>query len=171
MSALSKSVARKAARLGVAASAKTGLVAGVRVLSQNGYQNIETLKAGDHIITRNGMRQLRSLRVRDIKMRPLKLSKDALGHDRPNSDMLVAPDQYVLVRDWRAPIMFGHDQVVVHLSRLIDGEHIMRMEEEETYTVYDLVFDNEQIYYADGVEMVSRAMNIARSARNIPNAA
>ena len=155
MSAFSRSAARQAARLDATANVKTGLVGGVRVLTRNGYQNIETLKAGDDVITRNGMRPLRALRVRTIKMRPLKRSKDVLGQDRPNSDMLVAPDQYVLVRDWRAPIMFGHEQVVIHLSRLIDGEYIMRMDEEKTYTVYDLVFDNEQIYYADGVEMVS----------------
>ncbi|MFY0691859.1 MAG: Hint domain-containing protein [Paracoccaceae bacterium] len=171
MSAFSKSAARKAARLGAAASVKTGLVGGVRVLGINGYQNIETLKAGDAVITRNGMRELRALRVREIKMRPLKLSKDVLGHDRPNSDMLVAPDQYVLVRDWRAPIMFGHEQVIVHLSRLIDGEYIARMDEEETYTVYDLVFDTEQVYYADGVEMVSSAVKTPHGTKGTQSAA
>ena len=132
-----------------------GILGNAQVLTMNGYVPISSLEAGERVITRNGMRILKELRVERHKMRPIRVAQGTLGFSRPNSDMLIAPDQKVLVRDWRAEMLFGRDMVVVNINTLLDGEYIVEDAELGVHDVYQLRFDSEEIFYADGVEVIS----------------
>ena len=133
----------------------TGLLGDTQILTMRGYAPISSLKAGDRIVTRNGMRALKSLHVERHMMRPIRVGQGTLGFSRPNSDMLIAPDQEVMVRDWRAEMLFGRDMVIVNVSTLVDGDHIAEDTELGLHDVYKLRFDQEEIFYADGVEVIS----------------
>lgn len=135
--------------------AKTGLLAGNNILTMTGYAKIEDLKAGDRIITRNGARILRDVVKSTHEMRPIKVGPNTLGYSRPASEMLVAPDQEVMVRDWRAEMLFGEDFVIIEINRMVDGKYISEDEKLAEHDVYELCFDEEEIYYADGVEIIS----------------
>ncbi len=43
----------------------------------------------------------------------VRISASALGHDRPEADLFVAPDQQILIRDWRAKALYGRDVAMV----------------------------------------------------------
>ncbi|SFR51731.1 Hint domain-containing protein [Litoreibacter janthinus] len=133
----------------------TGLLGGAQVLTMRGYMPIAGLEVGDRIITRNGMRTLQELRVERHMMRPIRVGQGTLGFSRPNADMLMAPDQEVMVRDWRAEMLFGRDMVIVNISTMVDGKYIAEEEELALHDVYQLRFDGEEIFYADGVEVIS----------------
>ncbi len=136
----------------------TGIMAGARVLTMRGYQPVEELKTAEKIITRSGMCVLRALTISHVNCAPLRISHDALTKDRPNSEMYLMPGQKVLLRDWRAKVMFGHDMVIVPLDRLKDDEYITQEPHARSCKFYNLHFDEEQIFYADGVELVSPAL-------------
>lgn len=135
---------------------QTGLLGSCNVLTMTGYVPIANLKAGDRIITRNGLRVLRELSLTTRTFRAITVGKGTLGYSRPTTEMLIAPDQEVMVRDWRAEVLFGRDAVIIPISRLVDGKYIAEQQEMKEHAVYELRFDNEEVYYADGVEIISK---------------
>lgn len=134
---------------------QSGLIAGAIVMTLNGPKPVEALQAGDRIITRNGMRVLKDVVTTKTFMRPIRIAHGTLGCSRPKQDMLVAPGLEILVRDWRAEVLFGSPEAIVPVSRMVDGTHIAPFETEGFYTTYTLAFDNEEIFYADGIEVVA----------------
>ena len=74
------------------------------------------------------------------------------------ADMYLAPDQRVHLRDWRARMLCGSDQLAVPVSRLRDGRHIVQGEHPGELRVYDLEFTQQQVIYAEGVEVMSAAL-------------
>ena len=62
------------------------------------------------------------------------------------------------LRDWRARVFCGSDQVAVPVSRLHDGKHIVWGEYPGELRDYDLEFTQQQVIYAEGVEVMSAAL-------------
>ncbi|MEP3345294.1 MAG: Hint domain-containing protein [Litoreibacter sp.] len=133
----------------------TGLLGGSQILTMRGYVPISSLKAGERIVTRNGMRTLSDLHVESHMMRPIRVGHGTLGFSRPNADMMIAPDQEVMVRDWRAEMLFGRDMVIANISTMVDGKYIAEEQELALHDVYQLRFDSEEVFYADGLEVIS----------------
>lgn len=148
-----------------------GLLAGNKILTMDGYRAVETLKAGDRLITRNGVRILRDVSVATHRMRPVRISANTLGFNRPNAEMLLAPGQEVMVRDWRAEMLFGQDFVIMPIHRVLDGKYIAETKEEADLPAYTLCFDEEEIFYADGVELISGTAMTKTAAPEFPAAA
>lgn len=149
----------------------SGLLAGNNILTMTGYCAVEDLSPGERIITRNGARILRQVVTTTARMRPIKVGPHTLGFSRPNAEMLLAPAQEVMVRDWRAEMLFGQDFVIMPIDRMVDGKYIAELDEEADHTVYKLCFDEEEIFYADGVEIVSSFASAKTNTPDIPAAA
>lgn len=132
-----------------------GLLGSCHVLTMRGRMQISELQAGDRIITRSGLRILRELRVTTQSFRAIAVGKGTLGYTRPTEDMLMAPDQEVIVRDWRAEILFGRNAVIMPIDRMIDGKYIAQQEAMTEHKVYELRFDREEIFFADGIEVLT----------------
>ena len=132
-----------------------GLLEDAQILTMTGYVAVQDLEAGARIVTRRGVRVLRDLHQREIMTRPIKISPNTLGFSRPATGMFVVPGQQVLVRDWRAQALFNQDTVVLPIERLVDDVLIYFAEEDAMHRVFTLEFDNAEVFYADGVEVVS----------------
>ena len=144
---------RPAMRRGLSES---GICKGTRVLTLDGELPVEFLSAGDPIITRNGVFELRHVATRKTKVfRPVLVARNALGHKRPDRELVLAPDQPVHLRDWRARAFFGSDQAYAPVSHLIDGHYIRQSQAKVRLRVFDLEFEDQQVFYAEGVELVS----------------
>ncbi|MFN4171104.1 MAG: Hint domain-containing protein [Pseudorhodobacter sp.] len=131
------------------------LAAGTVVLTLSGAIPVEHLTAGDRIITRAGARPLRAVRCEIVaSARMIRISASALGIDQPDEDILLAPDQPVLIRDWRAKAMKGVSQAMMPASALVDGEYI-RSESVAGARVYTLEFDAPAVIYAGGLELAT----------------
>ena len=82
----------------------------------------------------------------------VRIGASALGHDRPEQDLTLPCDTLVLLRDWRAQAIYGQDQALVPVERLVDGEFVVP-ENVIGLRLYELLFDAPQIVYAEGVEL------------------
>jgi hypothetical protein len=130
-----------------------GIVEGTAILTARGAVAVESVRAGDRVVTRAGAMRVVAVERRVERMaRLVKVSASALGHDRPEDDMWIAADQPVLVRDWRARALTGADRAMIPAVRLCDGEYI-RAEVRRDAAIWTLHFDAPAVVYAGGLEL------------------
>jgi len=135
--------------------ALTGVRKGTRILTLSGTLPIEQLAIGEKVITRDsGTAILRKVTCRTERCRPIRVKAGSLGHTRPEQDLVIAPQTVLHIRDWRAMALFGASAAMVPASRLIDGEFLAEQDSQDL-TVYQLTFDTQNIFYAEGVELGS----------------
>ncbi|WP_050526018.1 Hint domain-containing protein [Pseudorhodobacter aquimaris] len=138
-----------------------GIVAGTTVLTLSGEKRVEALKVGDRIITRSGARSLRAVRqIVYPAVNLVSISAAAFGVEQPQENILVLPDQGVLIRGQRAKALCGVAQAVIAARELTDGEFI-RMETHFTASVFALEFDHPEVIIADGIELTCTPATVA----------
>ena len=124
-------------------------------MTTDGAIPVESLKVGDHVVKPDmSTAVLRDIHITVAAIVPIKIKAGALGHTCPQRDLFVGPDTLVHIRDWRAQVLFQTDVAVVKAKRLIDGEFIVN-QPIKSHTVYELVFDDQHLLYADGLEIAS----------------
>lgn len=134
-------------------SAETGLLAGAVLLTLGGEVRAERLAVGDRVITRDsGAATITHLRQIRRPVRIVSVSAGALGRDRPNRDALLAGDQMVLIRDWRARALFNADRALIAARALIDGLFVTDLGQRECRLI-QIFCDRPHILYADGMEL------------------
>ncbi len=138
----------------------TGIGAGTLVMTADGALPVEFLNPGDRVVTRSGMRVLRRIHMHRYSGRAIRVSRGALGHDRPDRDLTLPESTQILLRDWRAETLFGTGQALVPISRIADGEFIANGRVRGMH-VYELQFDTPQVVYAEGVELAAGAVKSA----------
>jgi hypothetical protein len=132
---------------------RTGFAAGTRVMTVKGPEPVETLQPGDRIVTRQGVRRLRAAPARVwVEPDAITIRASALGHGRPETDLTVAREQPVVLRDWRAEALYGTARAAVTASKLLDGVHVLTGPT-GPLRIFDLVFDTAQTIYAEGIEV------------------
>jgi hypothetical protein len=135
----------------------SGIVEGTNVRTLDGVLPVEYLEPGDRIVTRSGARRLVAVSVQRRRFVDLvRIRASTLGHDRPDSDLLVAPGQLVLVRDWRARALYGCDIAAIPALRLVDGEFVLRevhRTADGPVSLYTLRFDTDETIWAAGLEL------------------
>ncbi|WP_323765491.1 Hint domain-containing protein [Marinovum sp.] len=135
------------------ATVVSGLLAGTRLWTMEGDLPVQYLSPGDRIITRDsGMVRLGSVTLREVSCVTVRIKAGSQGHTRPEDDLVLPATQPVLVRDWRAQALFGASQVMVPISRLVDGQFVT-LGARETLRLIELRFDRPHILYADGIEI------------------
>ncbi len=137
----------------------TGFMRGTCVLTLDGEIPVEFLNVGDRIITRDGARTLRALRVAMVSGEVICIGASTLGHDRPTGDIMVGCDQAILVRDWRAKALYGTSQAMIPAARMADGE-LIRREIVQDVALFTLEFDAAVVIYASGLELACAAVTV-----------
>jgi len=146
------------------AATTLGVVAGTQIRTLDGLLPVEFLEPGDRIVTRSGALRLTAVSVQ--RRRPILLVRilaTTLGHDRPEQDLLVAPGQPVLIRDWRARALYGTDAAAIPAARLVDGEFVVTELLREA-RLFTLRFAQDEIIYAEGLELACLAADTAEPA-------
>jgi Hint domain len=139
---------------------------GTRIVTPKGEIAVETLEVGDRVVTRDhGIQQIRwigSTKVTrgriatNASLRPILIRKGALGTDLPERDMRVSRQHRLLVRDWRAEVLFGEDDgVLVPAFALCNDKTITEERPTEDVEYIHIAFENHEIIYADGLEAES----------------
>jgi Hint domain len=138
----------------------TGMAAGTRVRTLDGVLPVEYLQPGDRIVTRSGARRLIAVSVRQSRaLDVVRVKASTLGFDRPEADLLLGPAQPVIVRDWRARILYGADVAAVPSARLADGEFVLR--ETQEVHLYTLRFAEDEVIWAEGLELACPAVAVS----------
>jgi len=135
-----------------------GLLAGTTICTLDGLLPVEHLAPGDRIVTRAGARRLASISVVARKQVDLvRIRASTMGHDRPDRDILLAPGQPVVIRDWRARALYGVAVAAIPAQRLADGEFVLS-ETHRNIRLYTLRFDEDEVIYAEGLELACPAL-------------
>lgn len=140
-----------------------GIAGGTVLATLEGYLPVDFIEPGDRVVTRAGMRIVREVRVHRYSGNTVTITASALGHDRPEQDLVLPASTPVLIRDWRAGAIFGQDQAMVPASRLVDGEYIIASKI-LGLRLYELLFDEPEVIYAEGVELGCDAVKAAVAA-------
>lgn len=145
-------------------SLRHALPAGSRILTARGEALIETLEPRMRVITRDrGMVVIRDvLRMKIARGAPMvRIPVNAMGRGKPERDVLLPPDQPIVLRDWRARTIFRTTEARVAAQRLVDGS-VIRPDVSDGGTLWCLVLDTPSALYVDGLELVSGALSAAR---------
>ncbi|MEP2783411.1 MAG: Hint domain-containing protein [Pseudoruegeria sp.] len=125
-------------------------VAGTMIQTQSGPRPIETLKAGDLILTQDqDLQPLRWIGQSTVSgtgdFAPIRIRAGAYGN---STDLHVSPQHRMLCTDWRAELMFGAEEVLVAAKFLIDDFNVRPVPCAEVTYVH-LMFDQHQIVFAN----------------------
>lgn len=134
---------------------------GTMIETETGSRPIESLKAGDRILTRDhGYQRLHWIGCSDLgpaqlsaqpDLRPVLLRKDCFGPGQPARDMLVSPQHRLMLESRRARAMFGSPEVLAAAATLIDDGRIVRAAGISSVRYVHLLFDRHQLVRSDGL--------------------
>jgi len=132
-------------------TAITCFCAGTRIATPQGYALVETLTAGDTVLTADGQaKTVRWLGVQTVdvsvthpaRVNPICISAGALGHGLPERDLHVSPDHGIAV-----------DGVLVNASALVNGRSIYRRSAMPLngFAYYHVECDAHELLLAEGM--------------------
>ncbi|MGX9349886.1 Hint domain-containing protein [Shimia sp. W99] len=130
---------------------------GTRILTEHGERNVETLRAGDLVMTKDdGLQPIRWIGNRTVpadgKFAPVAVTSAMLPDAKRT--LLVSPQHRFLISGWRAEMLFGEAEVLVSATHMDDGERAFRLPRSHVTYVH-VMLDRHQIIYAEGVETES----------------
>lgn len=139
--------------------------AGALVATPAGPRPIETLAAGDPVITRDrGAQPLRWIGRSTLTagqcaarpdLAPILIRAHAFGAGCPAQDMRVSPNHRILLSGWRAATLSGHGEVLVRAQALLNDTTILRDRPERPVDYIHLMFDRHEVITADGLDSES----------------
>lgn len=144
-----------------------GLVSGTRVLTLNGETPVQRLCVGSHVLTRNfGPVPIIDIEIVSMIAPVVYIIAGSIGHNRQDRDVMMAGDQTIMVRDWRAMAVFGQVNAVTRASTLVDGEFVRDLGQ-HAVTLYRIYCACPQFIFADGLEMGTANVQITDARQNV----
>ncbi|WP_022703120.1 Ig-like domain-containing protein [Pseudorhodobacter ferrugineus] len=132
---------------------------GTLIATPKGEVPVESLTAGDRIITRDsGIQELRWIGQRKFDwahltanphLRPIMVRRGSLGNGLPERDMMLSPNHRVLVSNDRTSLYFDEHEVLVSAKHLVGGKGIFEVESIGTAYIH-LMFDQHEVVLSDG---------------------
>ena len=136
--------------------AETGVVSftrGTRITLASGAQKpIEELQVGDLVLTRDsGPQAIRWIGASTARatgaFAPIRIRAGALHND---NDLIVSPDHRLFIYQRSDRIGAGRSEILVRARHLVNGDTVVQ-EEGGFVDYFQLVFDEHQIIYAEGI--------------------
>ena len=131
-------------------------VCGTVISTDLGGVPVEFLKVGDLVLTReNGPQVIRWIGSRKMsgafatRHKPICVNAGALGNGLPKRDLLVSPQHRVLLRDWRAEVMFGASEVLIAAKHLVNDSNIRVTTDLEEFEYFHILFDSHQTIFSE----------------------
>lgn len=144
--------------------AQTGCVffaKGTRISIHDGsLRTIETLTAGDKVITRDGgMQEIRWIghqTVRaDSEFAPVIIKKGVLHNE---SDLILSPEHRLFIFQRQDQLGTGRAETLVRVRHPVNGKDVVRMDA-SFVDYYQILFDEHHIIYAEGIAAESMLFN------------
>lgn len=142
--------------------ALTGAAAGTLVLTARGPVAIEALAVGDLVLTADhGYQPLRWIGQRqcqapDLDAAPelgtIRIRSGALGPAQPAADLLVAPQQQILVREAWLERMFDLREAFISARHLLVLEGVELANDLAPITYFQLLFDSHEVIFLNGAK-------------------
>lgn len=133
---------------------------GTLIETDRGPMPVEGLSVGDLVQTQDhGLQPIRWIGRRNLDtldlarvptLRPVRVSRGALGGGVPASDLILSPQHRVQIEGWRAQLLLGEDRVLVPIGHLENGRTIRTIRDAPGVTYFHLLFDAHEIITANG---------------------
>jgi Ca2+-binding RTX toxin-like protein len=125
---------------------------GIGILTPHGERPVDSLRAGDLVITRDhGPQPIRWIGRRTVpgidRFAPVRVAAHVL--DGARAPLLVSPQHRFLFTGYKAELLFGCDEVLVTARHLVDGLAVTQ-EEQAAVTYIHVMFDQHEVIYAQG---------------------
>ena len=133
---------------------------GTLLATPSGETSVETLRAGDMLLTTNGPKPVRwvgqshvSRRFADpLRVLPIRITAGALGEGLPVRDLLLSPDHALFL-----------DGILIQAGAMVNGASILREHNvPETFTYYHVELASHELLLAEGVPSESFVDNVDR---------
>lgn len=126
--------------------------AGTLICTSEGDIPVEHLKAGMLVNTLdNGFQPIQWIGHSHMPPRfeslPIRIKAGVLDNDR---DLIVSPQHRVLLRGYRAELLFGCDEVLVKAKDLVNGRDVTRCETDGTITYFHILMPQHELLYSEG---------------------
>ena len=139
---------------------------GTRMTLASGAQRcVEELSPGIRLLTRdNGPQPIKWIGKRTVRavgaFAPVVIEQNALGNSQ---ELMLSQQHRMMISDWRAEVMIGSKDVLIRAADLVNDDTIyIRSGGFAEYT--QLVFDDHQVIYAEGIPTESLFMAPERLA-------
>ena len=136
-------------------------VAGTRIKTDMGQKPVECLQPGDRVWTADagfqpvrwvGQRVLtRAEQEANPRLCAVEIAPGALGPDTPRHPLRLSPQHRVLVRNWKAQLYYGEEEVLVPAVSLVNGNSVSRAAPEEGLCYVHFLLDAHHIVKSEGV--------------------
>ncbi len=124
--------------------------AGTRILTPHGPRPVQTLKAGDLVLTRDSgpqpIRWIGSKTVRGHGVHaPIRFAPGTVNNDR---ELLVSPQHRMLHISPKASLLFGDREVLLPAKHMVDGKDICPVEQ-DIVGYFHILLDRHEIVFAE----------------------
>lgn len=134
-------------------------VHGTRILTETGQTPVEALRPGMQVYNADGelkeiirvfSKEFSALALRlNPNLRPVRITKGALGANLPSRDLLVSRQHRMLLRSKIAMRMFNTAEVLIPAIKLIECPGIFIDGTIETVTYFHVLFAGHEVIYAE----------------------
>ncbi|MEO0344137.1 MAG: Hint domain-containing protein [Pseudomonadota bacterium] len=132
---------------------------GTEILTPEGPVLVENLEAGDEVLLSDGRRKkvtwIGSRKVKlgktSTHLRPVIVSKDAFGQNRPKKDLVLSQQHRVVVGGANADLLFGLQDVLAKAKHLIDLEGVAIDETCDEVEYWHVMFDCHELVVSNGL--------------------
>jgi Ca2+-binding RTX toxin-like protein len=132
---------------------------GTLIATPKGEVPVESLRAGDKIITRdNGIQEIRWTGAKHLDwaalsanphLKPILIRQGSLGNGLPERDMLVSPNHRMLVANDRTALYFAEHEVLVAAKHLTGAKGVQAVDSMGTSYLH-FMFDRHEVVLANG---------------------
>ncbi len=131
---------------------------GTMILTPTGEVAVESLKAGDLVMTADhGPQPLRwvgrrveTFESREDPHKPILIAKGAMGHGFPTRDLIVSPQHRMVLSGKIPETLFGQREVMGIAKALTTLKGIRRMAGKTEITYFALLLDRHEVIFAEG---------------------
>ncbi|MDG1068163.1 MAG: Hint domain-containing protein, partial [Sulfitobacter sp.] len=128
-------------------------VPGTLIATPTGLRNIEDLRVGDPVLTQdNGIQNIGWIGKTTVpgkdRFAPVNFAKSMWPGAM--DDLTVSPQHRMLIKGYRAELLFGQSEVLVPAIHLLDGKDVTRIEQDEVTYVH-IMFEQHEIIFANGI--------------------
>ena len=144
--------------------------AGTLIMTPDGERKVEDLVDGDLVCTHtNGPQPIvrilsRKVSTYELKqnrdLRPIKISKNALGDNIPHTDLVVSPQHRMLIDGWRTEYLFGEAEALATAVSLKSDQTIRQINSNEDVEYFHIVLEKHELIIANGALTESMLLSL-----------
>ncbi|WP_107496778.1 Hint domain-containing protein [Thalassobius sp. I31.1] len=131
------------------------------ILTSDGAKPIQNIQVGDLIVTAdNGLKPVRWFGSNKIsrarlesnhKLRPIRITAGALGHNLPQRDLVVSRQHRILVSSEATSQLFSHNAALISAIKLTELPGIFIDDACDSVEYFHFLCDAHEIVYAEGI--------------------